>query len=83
MIFQPFFLTIMVYRAPQEFSSRIIDAFLLGGETVIFQIILNILRICEDKILSLDDMGQFMEFFNKDILVYTLEIFESKKSYME
>jgi hypothetical protein len=46
--------TILLYDVPRTFAKRILDLFLFEGEEMIFSIIINMLKICKDKILSLE-----------------------------
>lgn len=52
-IFSQYYITILLYNTPREFSKIILDLFLLEGENVLHSLIIRMLKLNEDKILSL------------------------------
>jgi hypothetical protein len=55
-LFSHIFLTAFIYRTPIKLSTRIFDLFIIGHEKVLIGIILNMLRVMEDKVLAFDSM---------------------------
>ena len=51
MCFDHAFLTLTLYRTQLKFSAKVIDLFLLGGEDAVFELIFEMLHICEYDIL--------------------------------
>lgn len=57
MCFSQYYLTLIIYNTPRGLAKRILDLFLLQGERVIHSVILRMMKICEDRILAINDMG--------------------------
>ena len=55
MFFNNFFITLNLYRQPLEFTAKLIDMFLLGGEDSIFELIYEMLNICQHEIKTIDN----------------------------
>ncbi|OMJ19733.1 GTPase-activating protein GYP2 [Smittium culicis] len=65
MVCLPMFLALFVNSLPLKFAIRILDLFFLFGPSVLFQITLAIFKINNNKIMSIDDDGAFMDLFKK------------------
>jgi len=51
-LFSHVFLTCLNYRAPINFATQVFDLFLLHGETILIDSVINMLRLCKTKILG-------------------------------
>lgn len=52
-IFSQYYITILLYNTPKEFSKIILDLFLLDGENIIHSLMIRMLKLHEDTILSI------------------------------
>lgn len=52
-IFSQYYITILLYNTPKDFSKIILDLFLLDGENVIHSLVIRMLKLNEDFILSI------------------------------
>jgi hypothetical protein len=50
-IFSQYYITILLYNTPREFSQIILDFFLLEGENVLHSLVIRMLKLNEDRIL--------------------------------
>jgi len=73
MCFGEHIFTILLYHVPKTFAKRILDLFLFVGEEMIFSILINMLKICQEKILTLDP-----EVTNYNLLLKALKDFFKK-----
>lgn len=60
MCFSQCLITIFLYDAPLELSTRIMDMFLFEGEQILFTVILKMLQMKRDKILHLKSQDLYM-----------------------
>lgn len=72
-IFSQYYITIMLYNTPQEFSKIVLDLFLLDGENILHSLIIRMMKVNEDKILSILDECMLMMYFKKDMIMDTYE----------
>lgn len=70
----------MIYNTPRGLAKRILDLFLLQGERAIHSVILRMMKICEDRILAMNDMGELIRFFKKNMLEECYEQIKKQKS---
>lgn len=68
MCFDQAFITILLYYTPLDFSKRIIDIFLLEGESVIFNILIRIMLIKKKKILEYKTPEDLFNYIRKDMI---------------
>ena len=61
-IISPYFVSIFTYKVPIEYSVRILDLFWLYEDKVIYDALIHLLIISQNKILSMDFEVNF--FFN-------------------
>lgn len=80
MCFSQYYLTLIIYNTPRGLAKRILDLFLLQGERVIHSVILRMMKICEDRILAINDMGELIRFFKKDMLEECYEQIKKQKN---
>lgn len=55
--FAQYYITLIIYNTPYGLAKRILDLFLLQGQQAIHSVIMKMLKICESKILNINDMG--------------------------
>ena len=67
---------------PFEFTKYIIDTFLLEGETVLYDIIIRMLIICNEEIFSRKNFEELFIFFKKNIINYCFENYKDKIKYL-
>ena len=54
-IFSQYYITIMLYNTPLDFSKVILDLFLLDGENALHSLIIRMMKMQEEKILGFMD----------------------------
>lgn len=67
-IFSQYYITIMLYNTPREFSKIILDLFFLDGENAIHSLIIRMMKLQEDRILGFSDECELMGYFKKEII---------------
>jgi hypothetical protein len=53
--FSPLFITLYIYRIPLKIATRIFEAFIIDGETVLMKILFKILEYKREKIMSMSE----------------------------
>lgn len=54
-IFTQYYITILLYNTPRDFSKIILDLFLLDGENVIHSLLIRMMILRKERILSISD----------------------------
>lgn len=68
-IFSQYYITIMLYNTPKEFSKIILDLFFLDGENALHSLIIRMMKMQEDKILGFSDECLLMNYFKKEMIL--------------
>ncbi|EGR28686.1 hypothetical protein IMG5_170380 [Ichthyophthirius multifiliis] len=77
--FNQYYFTILMYNAPKTFQKRVLDLFLFKGKIILEQIIVKMLKICEEQILQIQEMEELNNFFKKGIMEYCEKEFKKQK----
>lgn len=73
-IFSPLLQTIFVYQTPESIALHIFDVFLFDGDQVIFTLLINMIKMQEEKILQLESKD-LLDYMKKEM---TKECFSTK-----
>ena len=65
-IFSPLLQTIFVYQTPEKIALHIFDVFLFDGDQVIFTLLINMIKMQEDKILQLESK-ELLDYMKKEM----------------
>ena len=79
-IFSQYYITIMLYNTPLEFSKIILDLFFLDGENALHSLIIRMMKMKEERILGFLDECELMNYFKKDLII---ECYNSVKKNQE
>lgn len=71
-LFTHYFLTLFTYKCPKELSVRVIDLFWIYEEKIIFDVLLNIIQINQEKMKKMSSEDLLM-YFNNDIIYDAVE----------
>ncbi|CAD8075048.1 unnamed protein product [Paramecium sonneborni] len=69
-----YFFGLMSYKTPLEFSTKILDIFIIQGEQIIFEVLLRVFTLNRNEIKQLQDKDEQTQFI-KDILPISIEKF--------
>lgn len=67
-IFSQYYITIMLYNTPKQFSKIILDLFFLDGENALHSLIIRMMKMQQEKILGFSDECELMAYFKRDII---------------
>jgi hypothetical protein len=68
-IFSQYYITIMLYNTPKDFSKIILDLFFLNGENALHSLIIRMMKLQEDKIVAFEDLCELMNYFKKEMIM--------------
>ncbi len=79
-IFAQYYLTILIYNTPKEYSKIILDLFFLDGENILHSLIVRMMKLQEGKILGFKDELEMINYFKRDLILDSFKTVEVNKA---